>query len=75
MYLDMGAIKVGRNAVLETRSVCQSALIVDCDASAWVREECRQIECIMSQDLCDIKVVRNAVMETSSVCQTSLIGD
>lgn len=40
MYQDMCAIKVVRNALMETSSVCQTASIIDCDVSAWVREEC-----------------------------------
>jgi len=49
MYQDMCAIKVVRNAVMETSTVCPAANIVDCDVSAWVRDEC-SVSC---DDSCD----------------------
>jgi hypothetical protein len=49
MYQDMCAIKVVRNAIMETSTVCPTSAIVDCDVSAWVREEC-SVSC---DDSCD----------------------
>jgi len=49
MYQDMCAIKVVRNAVMEKSTVCPTSKIVDCDVSAWVREEC-SVSC---DDSCD----------------------
>lgn len=73
MYQDMCAIKVVRNAVMETSSVCQTEKITDCDVSAWVREEC-SVSC---DDSCDPRkpfecggwqVIKREVVEQNNAC-------
>lgn len=40
MYQDMCAIRVVRDAVMETSSICPTSKITDCDVGAWVPGEC-----------------------------------
>jgi len=49
LYQDMCAIKVVRNAVLETATSCPTDEITDCDVDAWVPEECS----VLCDDKCD----------------------